>query len=285
MTSVSEFTILKTPFFAPFHISHISHIPQYTPNDKYTTHDQYTKKILKLDKLKLSDIVYIYNDGNNHKIVPFNIKDKHPIIYDKYYENGMVYDISITLCPYTACAAIYFGHFSLSNELYNNNIVLINNDNNTRLIQLTGETFKNNNSPMIDELFRRAEVKIMIVRDILIRYPDSLLLTTNDQDSQYNPDHPANPDRIYKINNTDYNPKISKQFGYDPLTVVFGIEYMSKTTKYKYSVIIPHKNNINSFTIYYDKMMTKIKKKAGIIIPCYFFAWINFYPNSRIVKL
>ena len=91
--------------------------------------------------LQLSDIVVLYNDNFVWKIVPLEIMRMYPVIHDQY-ENKI---ITVYVCPYTLYSCVYFGQFYPNNQVYNNNLTLVNNNNIAHLgnTNATDEGIKN----------------------------------------------------------------------------------------------------------------------------------------------
>jgi hypothetical protein len=248
------------------------------------------------DNISLSDPVVVYNDGRKWKFILLDIVKSYPIVYDKYYEkfkkNGKlsVSDITLTYCPYSSSVLIYFGKYKPTGEVYNNNLIISDNIN-SFVMQITGIEYNRTDQKRTNKLIRRAEAKIMTLRDILTMYPDCKYLDfTNNKDPILSEKYTISTKINYKNDNykKDYHPK----------TLVYGIEYLSSNTdsELKYTVIIPKdakKDKINSYNIkenkiddYFNpKMIEKIRDKSGIIIPCYYFAWTSMFPQTKVVKL
>lgn len=201
---------------------------------------------------------------------------EHPIIHDEYFEtnfqtkdgDGLILPITVTCCPYSLTGIVYFGHYLLSGETFNNNIVLKrdNDENNDKMIQLTGQIYDGTTGHLKDTTIRKSEVKIMILRDAISIFPDcSYLQSDNSPKSEIN----------------------SK-------ALVYGIEYLSSSDSEskdkKYSVII--NKNVSGFEFkksgyykYINEMHDKLKDKGAILIPCLWSVWHAFYPDSKVIEL
>jgi len=244
--------------------------------------------------LSLSNYVLVYNDSINYKIIARDIVDRYPIIYDKYYDKlqqnnaEFASDITISYCPFTSASVIYFGKLELSNELYNNNVILIDKKNpDYKIIQLKGDVYSKQTKKIEPIYLRRTEIKIMTLRNALTMFPDCLYLHINLSKNSI----------IKNINNYHINKEIlypltNKSEKYHPKTLIYGIEYEStdinKTEKHTMIIGKKDKNfdyQKNGFDKYFDNMLDKIRDKAGIIIPCYYFSWYSMYPNSKIIHL
>jgi len=97
-------------------------------------------------------------------------------------------------------------------------------------------------------------------------------------------------------------------FKYFPKIIVYGIEYVSRKitnledlvpcTQIKHTLVLgKYASNHdtskvrnydyikNGYKEYFTKIADKLKDKGAIIIPCYYFIWLSFYPNSKIIQL
>lgn len=220
--------------------------------------------------LTLKDIVAIYRDGKNYKIIPLSIANKQIVIYDNYhdktYQNkGKLSAITFTYCPYTSSAVVYFGKYSLYKEKKNkNNIILQDNDNKDRLlIQLTGDIIHADTGKLINIDIRKTEVKLMTFRNAVSKYPDALYLHSKNKEE----------------------PVILKE------KIVYGIEYELPDKDFikKYSVIIGKDDGIDYIKSAYDKyfnaMYEKVIEKGGFVTPCYLSAWLSFHPETKQIVL
>ena len=248
--------------------------------------------------VKLKDQILIYNDNKKYKIVPLNVLLNFPVIFDNYNLSKVdeigdkTVKITISTCPFTLSSVIYLDEWFPSNYVYNNNLILINKDRTVFLIQNNGESYSLTDGSRLTENNKKLEAKIMTLRDAITLYPDSVFLHLN-----INLEYILTPD--YYINNTILYPiaKTNEKFNkFHPKTLVFGIEYFSKkNSRKKYSALIGKgsKNNKiykksilkNGIEKYLAKMIFKIREKGGIIIPCFWFAWCTFHPNTNIVDL
>ena len=269
----------------------------------HTTNINFGNRIIKKPKfvhhiplnIKLSDTIFVYNDGKRWKLVPLSILTRYPIIFDKHYDQiktkrgkFIISDITVTYCPYTGSSIIYYGKYTTTGEVYNNNIILA--DNNNIMPQLTGILYDRKTKKQIHDIVRREEVKIMTLRNAISKYPDYVFLK---QEKDIDP----LVSETYYHNNTILYPITHSSSRFHPKTLVYGIEYKSNDIEYKnkYSVIVSddaskNKYNsrdlkINKYTQYFDKMMEEIRLRGGIIIPALWFAWYGMFPKSRVVKL
>jgi len=239
-------------------------------------------------EMKLNDIVFLYNDGRNWKVIPLKVTQMYPIIYDLYYENENAIPITIYVCPYTLFSCIYFEEMLSYDKVYNNNLVLMNKKNNDMIIiPILNNIYSVSTQTLQEKYIRKNEIKAMTIRNAISLYPDSQFINMKDIKPKA-----SLVDNTYLSDNTimfdiEKPPLFTN---HHPKTLIYIVEYKSKTThKYKYTVVIPKKNTFdrvkNGMHKYLDVMNLKITEKGGIIYSCLWFAWICTFPSSRIIKL
>jgi len=238
---------------------------------------------------KLTDLFAIYNDGKIWKAVPIDILLRTVIIYDKYFENDQVFDMTITLCPYSLSAVCYIGKYKFVDKIYKNNIVLskINNDDHI-MSQFLGRMYSINGKKYIDKIVRRLEIKILPFRLCLSKYPDCYFLQNRIKEKYVLPKtYYQNSKLIYS---KDYDHK------FHPKTLVYVINYKSKTNfENKFTVLVPKnasKNKItgnhfrnDGFEKYISKMINRIRDKGGIILPIFWFAADQLLSKKKTILL
>jgi hypothetical protein len=223
--------------------------------------------------LTLNSIIMVYNNGLEFKAIDLKIFAKSPIIYDKYYENDTVYNISVVHCPYSFASRIYFAKFVLSSEVINDSIILIDTDTKTKVLQFTGKVLGDDSG---DTFYRRKDVVVMTLRNSLTLYPDYSYFVETDEIKQLK----------------KFDVVLPSKYAF----IVYGIEYLSsRTGEKKYSVVVSKyassiiDNNYNykdsGYQKYFDKIIKKLKLKSALVTPCYYFVWKKYYPNSKIVKI
>ena len=263
------------------------------------TKENFEDKIIKnpiflpqpVNNLSLKDTVIVYSDGTKYKIVPLNIMFNYPIIYDQYLDDqNTSTQISVTLCPYTLSTIIYFGTFNVMNKVYNSNIVLNDqNDKDKIIFQMTGNIFSLSTKKLLEETIRKEECKIMILRNAITMFPDSLHLHFDK-----NIDHTLNTS--YLIDKIILYPVYNESDRYHPKTLIYGIEYHSKKkSQLKYSALVTkdsnpdrvNKKNIikNGVHDYLEKMIDKIREKGGLIINCFWFGWYAMHPDTKVIVM
>ena len=226
--------------------------------------------------INLENIVLVYSDGISFKGIDMRVFEYNPIIYDKFFENNIYYDISITHCPYSYCSCIYFGKFTLDG--YKNGNIIILDENNNKVQQLSGLS---EDDPTL--YYRRIDTAIMTLRNLFTLYPDHKFINyDNTQKSIF--------DKNLKIKfNTDLN-------NIHPKTFIYGIEYLStKTGTKKYAALFSKysseklENNFNitdtGYHKYFKKLIKQLKKKIAIVTPCFWYVWKEFYPNTKIINI
>ena len=212
---------------------------------------------------------------------------------DIYYDDigsrtvdRMMSDITISYCPFSGSCVIFFDKWFCNGDVFKNNIVLSKGKLN--ISQLSCSTCDG-------ELIRREEVNLMTLRNAIGKYPDCHYFNVEVDDRHKVNKIPIVQDK-YKSDTTIMFGHHSKNKKYHPKSIVFGINYLSRdTNKNKYSVVVPKgtksdkpinadikKNGIDD---YFIKMLDDVRERGGIIIPTYWFAWIEQFENSKVIEL
>jgi len=254
--------------------------------------------------LNVNDVVLLYSDGKNWKLVPLNIAMMYPIIYDLYYEQNikhndldLIIPISVIICPFTLYSLILFNRVELYDHVYNNNLVV--NDKKHIYVPIVNKTYEiasvdavNDMDEVKDVYVRRSEVRIMTLLNALKEFPDCLYLDVKKIKHIYLVDGLTID--YYKNDIIYYPYTINNK--YHPKTLVYIIEYKSsKTNQYKFTVIVPKnasRDNIgtydfvkNGFHKYYNKMIEKMRNKGGLIYSCLWFAVEGLYRDVKMIEL
>lgn len=213
--------------------------------------------------LKLKEPVLVYSDGRTYKIVRLSYMNVKKMIHDVYYDsarhdkemNLIPIPITVIFDPKTCYSIIFFGTY---------NVV----DNEESLLTVVSEDNPLNKIIPIKydgTSIRRAEVKIMTLRNAISKYPDCLHLESK---------------KIKPINN-------------DKLDIGYSIEYISKKKgTIKRTIVVPEKNidpyfdiQKNRIETYLDKMIEKIRDKNGVVAPVSVQYYIKLFPGVKIVEL
>jgi hypothetical protein len=211
---------------------------------------QFSPKLVNYD---LTDLVVVYFDGKSHKIVLLSFMLKNHIIYDEYVdENNKKFNLSVILCPFTLAAISYVGKYVATDQTYNDNIMIKNIKEDEIYSQLNNNLVKH-------------EVKIMLLKNVLVRYLDCLYLNVKLKEKE----------KIkIKVN--------IKNLGY-------GIEYKSQdvnvSSNFKYSILINKNNDYTKYDEYFKKHIDKIRERSGVIIPCLVDKWVEMFPKSKVIKI
>lgn len=242
------------------------------------------------DNLKLSDLVIVYSNGMRNRIIDISCLKKNLIIYDKIYENETEkHDISITFCPYTLSTVAYIGRFKLSKYIYNNNIVLINEnrEDDVGIIQISGKIFNMNTGEYINDLVVREECKLMTLKNSLSLFPDSQFIKKQNNQDNILPETYYRTNKIlYPMIKINLNKKQYKR-------LVLGIEYITSKINIddvkKHTVIITKNEDYdihnNGLLNYVESNYDKIKHKGGFLISCFYFAWLSHFVNTKVINL
>jgi hypothetical protein len=203
--------------------------------------------------ISLDSKVIAFDAGIRWHVIPLDIMQKHPIIYDKLMDKtNKEVDVSITRCPYTSTIVIYEGKMKLG-DTENNNIILKKNGSNIQ--QLTGECSKKNGNCFV----RRWEAYVMTLSNVLHELTDCEYLI-NETDG----------DTICEIDTSDE---------------MVGLSYESSDINIgqKYFAIVS--DDFIKIKEYISQFHEKMTKKNGFLIPTRIDTWMSFHPDSKKIKL
>jgi hypothetical protein len=308
--------------------------------------------------ISLTDEIIVYHNGQTNVIITKKTLNRYPIIHSKYYydQDNMTEDITISLCPYSQTSIVYYGIYRMSGDIYNNNIILENQETKNKIHQLSGISLSttmhkesvsafnkmpelkqraystsitesneslgnllkcplisNNTLEMATQrnYIKKMSTKQMIVRNAISTFIDCKYL---DYDGTTNNKAFNLPDKYDLINQLAFQQGI-QAFKYFTKMLVYGIEYVSRKTaiddletnnngsctQLKHTLIISknakkyitkhpeskenHDYIKNGYKEYFIKSAEQLKTKGAIIIPCYYFVWLTFYPNSKVILL
>lgn len=229
--------------------------------------------------IDLGDPIIVYSNGDQYRVVPLELFTKTPLIYDQYFDKirkknkNIISDITIAFCPFSMSSVVYFGRYELTNNLYQNNLVMRDVKNSDHLVtQLDGKIYSETDNIRIFERLRKGEAKIMTLRNAITSLPDCTFLQETKEIRDQEPIPLKNKSQI-----------------------VYGLEYLSSRVENsednKYTAIVP-KDGKNKYDIqkngikdYLDGMIEKIREKGGIIVPSSEEAWLQFHPDSKKLEL
>lgn len=314
---------------------------------RYLEYPEFTS--LQNSNIELSDEIIVFYNGLKNIIITKNTLLKYPVIYSKYYYENLskdstplTEDISITYCPYTGASVIYYGKYRMTGEIYNNNIILENQETNNKIHQLTGDSVSdtlhknsvlafNKDNTLKKRTFdkiqdedeqinkkinillkchspKKISTKQMIIRNSISTFIDCDYLDLSDKKSESINVKPL-VSKDYETSTKLLFQQSLSVFSHFPKMLVYGIEYVSRKlgdletegcTQIKHAMILsrnaakytshkyPKKNYDyvkNGYKDYFNKVSDKLKNKGAIITPCYYFAWLTFYPNTKVIQL
>lgn len=286
----------------------------------YLTDPKYES--LESTNINLGDLVIIFYNGKKNIVISFDVVKFYPIIYDNYYYQDNTEPITITTCPYSLAVVVYYGRYRMTGEVWDNNIILEGIDRDVRIHQLSGREVTKENEQCQSNV-KRLSVKLMTVRNIISYYIDCSYINVANAANMNN--NVLNSIANYHESKALVYDQDVKDFAYHPKNIIYGIEYISQKineidqqetcVKVKHVALVslrtldknPHpihteqiitkvKKNKSSRRIQYDythngykeyftQMHDKLKSKGAIIIPCYYYVWLTFYPNSKIILI
>ncbi len=235
--------------------------PEFTP---------YSPKYLNVD-----DLAIVFYDGKKWKVVALEDMYQHPVIHDKYFED----DISITFCPFSYSAVLYFDKWEPLKDVVNNNVILQYKKNkNIKINQMSGKFVDYTDGSIV---IRKNEIVIMKVMTVLKNYPDCLYFNNKKKTKSIIPNNYLTSSKIIH----PLSQELDKR--HNPKKLVYGVMYSIDNTT---SVIVSKKEGKldfeeSGYQEYFDTQIKDIKDNGGFIIPCLWFAWMDNYPKSTVVEI
>ena len=99
------------------------------------------------NNINLEDNVITYYNGKKWKIVALDYFYYYPIIHDKYFDNTTnkniqkVFDISITVCPFTLVSIVYFDKLGLYKNTFKGSCVFNKLDNKDLVVSFSNNKY------------------------------------------------------------------------------------------------------------------------------------------------
>jgi hypothetical protein len=261
-----------------------------------------------IDDFCLSDIsVSIYN-GIHWVVFPIFYLYNYPIIYFTYYQKESdeskikKIQTSLLFCLITSRCVLVNGSYKFIKYI-DNRLILQNDDNKLLPIDLNLNIDPENNII----INKRYQIRINTLRNSLIEFQDIKYLHINHKHIHRN--------FAYYYNYLDYNSNLINDVYYHPKTLVYIITYLSKSNKYKNTIIVGNdvsKNNILSiynydsykhtnhdtyvyvsgydsrksgFDDYVSSNHNELVEHDAFIMPMLFFMAKIIYPDAKIIEL
>lgn len=219
-----------------------------------------------------NDLCLAFYDGKNIKILPLNIMFIRHIVHDVIYIDNKKINVSISYSPLTGSPVIYKGKWKFSGILYNNNDVLVMDNN--LLIQILGVIVSGDKIGFMPERW-----SVILIPFNKIYTPECLILQGEIND-EYN--YTENLYKKYIENEYIKYPIERISNNYNKKKIVYVVnknnKNLSRSNKKNILIIINKKSLENKKNIKYKKdINTYILEKDSFIIPMYFFASYAFY--------
>lgn len=218
-----------------------------------------------------NDLCLAFFDGYHIKILPLQIMFIRRIVHDIMYIDNKKFNVSITYSPLTGSPIIYKGLWKFSGLLYNNNDVLVMDNN--LMIQILGVIVSGDK---IGYMPKKWPIVIIPFNKI---YTSNCLILQGEINDKYNYDT-----KLYKeyINNEYIKYPIDKlPSKYNKKDLVYVINFNNKKisrSKKKYYIIMNKKSLKKIKEIKYKKNIdTYILNEKNFVIPMYYFASYFFY--------
>lgn len=259
-------------------------------SNKVLTMDNYEYTSSIPEDLELSSLTVSYFDGLVNKIVPFNVINMYPIIYDKYNEApNIAVDITVVVCPFTLAAVAFEGKFNATEYVYYSCLVITDGEKTFPIIEPHIDLSSGTEVVQASHKYKRYQIGVQNLRSVFTSYPDSKYIFIKE------PTTPVLEMEYYHNTTMLYN-YIPPPTQFHPKTLVYLIQYRSsKNNAIKNSIIIGRdatQNNISGYNIktsgvlkYISDQESKIIQKMGFVTPMLWFAWKSFYPDANIIYL
>lgn len=235
--------------------------------------------------LKLSDIVVLYNSGDDvWKIIPFETIISYPVIYDTYVFDNITHDITIAVSPISLIGCVFKGLFSFNS--FKDNVMILQDKQTDDLIPID-MGYKISDKYIISPN-KRFELKIMTLKSALYISPDPLFLEVK---------HTKKPifDINYYQNFDDIKGNKIENLLIHPKTLVYIIQYKSHTQTNKNIICIGNDANINNISgydfkqskllLYLEKNRQSIINHRGYVIPVLWYIAKDYYIDAKIINL
>ena len=237
------------------------------------------------EDISLSDKVIIFNNNNKWIIVSINIMLSHPFIHIK--NNDIIK--SLILCPLTLRTILLDGTYKFYK--YDSGIFYMENENNEiSQIDLKGKVKIDYDDNLIEKQNKRYEVKICSLKSGLIEYPDSEYIILKKKQI-------LTPilNYTYYINNNDIFGNEYDNVYIHPKTLIYIIQYISKSGNLKESILIgknANKDDVTGYNIkesglinYLIEYGDDIINKKAYLFPMLYIHAIQMYKNSIIINI
>ena len=236
--------------------------------------------------LKLSDIVIGYTTGNSRwKIIKFNDLKNCCILYDRFFKkdnNKKEQIITLVLNPITLNVCTFVGKVEIHSIKKNGSLILTKDNYKFKFGS------KHSLDQEIDEMhIERKETKLMELRNIFIFTSDPKFIVVKKKFTD-----------IFKLDYYLNNQNIDGEIIHDvfhPKTLVYIIQYKSKSGKYKTSILIGVKSNSkfptgynykeSKFEEYFLIHSQKIIEKKAFIYPMLLYYAKLIHKNAKIIIL
>lgn len=256
-------------------------------NPIFVTQDQ-------ADFVKDKDRVLALEIDGVAKAYPINILNWHEIVNDRIGDHYF----AVTYCPLCGTGAVFSAdiagersRFGVSGLLYNSDVLLYDNKTKSLFSQILSKAVS---GPLVGEKLRALASTHTTWGGWKEQHPNTLVLST---DTGYSRDYTKNPYAGYGASRSLYFPAPSKSINADrfhPKETVIGLVDGERIKAYPFSELdkndkVQFTDTINGkrYILEWDSAnkSAQIKNQKGGVIPTiqgFYFAWMAFYPDSKI---
>jgi hypothetical protein len=241
------------------------------------------------DFLAATDRVIGIARGDNAKAYPIAILNWHEIVNDRIGEDAIV----VTYCPLCGTGMVFSAgddlSFGVSGLLYNSDVLMYDRRTESLWSQLKMEAVTGLRRGQTLELLPASHTTW---GDWLARYPDTLVLS--DQ-TGFERDYTRDPYWVYHRSSDVYFPFSGSDKRYHLKEQVIGVTLGDQAFAWPFAELSKSTNSVTdeiagqSVEVRFDSDARTggVYRKDGEEIPstiAYWFAWISFYPDSRVYR-
>ena len=246
------------------------------------------------DFLDDDDKIIAFYNGENWRVFPTKVLDKHQIVHTIYYDQFKEKKkrISVTYCPLTGCGKVYEGKIGNTGSLYENNMVLYNKKKrDSYFLQFNGLIVSGEGAGSFFPSSHKFKVIQTTYQKFCAKFEDFAILIGG-EDSQSGISYHQNAQINYEENNKlFYVPTfISTQF--HSKQPVMGIKIGTKYLAIVINSFEPEKRILVEFEDHTYEFNLDVKLEIYThnyshieTNFCYWFAWYAFHPDTQVVEV
>lgn len=226
------------------------------------------------------------------KAYPVKILNYHEIVNDFFTDKAVV----ITYCPLCGSGIAYSSQingknttFGVSGLLYNSDVLLYDRETNSLWSQLLSRAISGSQKGTALDMLPLTHTSW---QDWYERFPNSLVLSNK---TGFQRDYNRSPYGNYEKSKSLYFPVKTMNYDYHPKEYVLGLKIDGKTKVYPFAELAkvqsPYQDKLGEhrLTVFFDAQnrtgkIMDINKREIPTVTSFWFAWMAFYPQSKVFK-